>query len=62
MALKLKITLVRSLIGRPENQRAVVKALGLRKMHHSVELTDCPSVRGMVKKVEHLLSVEECEA
>ena len=45
---KLQITLVRSLIGRPENQRATVKTLGLRKIHQSVVRTTMPAIRGMV--------------
>lgn len=58
---KLKITLTRSLIGRPENQRATVKALGLRKMNSSVEQDDNAVIRGMVHKVEHLVTVEELQ-
>lgn len=56
---KLKITLTRSLIGRPENQRATVKALGLGKTNSSVEQDDTAVIRGMIRKVEHLLTVEE---
>lgn len=59
---KLKITLVRSLIGRPEDQRATVRALGLRKMHHSVMQDDSPAIRGMLHKVRHLVLVEKAEA
>lgn len=59
---KLKITLVRSLIGRPEDQRATVRALGLRKMHHSVTQDDSPAIRGMLHKVRHLVLVEKAEA
>jgi len=55
---KLKITLVRSPIGRPEDQRATVRALGLSKMHHSVVQPDNPAVRGMIRKVRHLVDVE----
>ncbi|MGL5270717.1 MAG: 50S ribosomal protein L30 [Selenomonadaceae bacterium] len=58
---KLKITLTRSLIGRPENQRATVKALGLRKLNSSVEQEDSATVRGMIHKVEHLVTVEELQ-
>ena len=58
---KLKITLTRSLIGRPENQRATVKALGLRKLNSSVEQEDTAVIRGMVHKVEHLVTVEELQ-
>lgn len=58
---KIKITLTRSLIGRPENQRATVKALGLRKLNSSVEQEDNAVIRGMVHKVEHLVTVEEIQ-
>lgn len=56
---KLQITLVRSLIGRPENQRTTVKTLGLRKINQSVVHTDNPAIRGMVNQVSHLVSVQE---
>lgn len=56
---KLKITLTRSLIGRNEQQRATVKALGLNKMQSSVVQEDTPVIRGMIKKVDFLLKVEE---
>ena len=56
---KLKITLTRSLIGRPDTQRATVKALGLRKLQSFVEQEDNAVIRGMVHKVEHLVTVEE---
>lgn len=62
MATKLKITLVRSLIGRPEVQRDTVKTLGLRKLNSSVIHNDTPDIRGKVKKVSHLVKVEEIEA
>ncbi|KYZ77719.1 50S ribosomal protein L30 [Anaerosporomusa subterranea] len=55
---KLKITLTRSLIGRPEDQRATVKALGLGKTNSSVVQEDTPAIKGMVRKVEHLVTVE----
>ncbi len=55
----LKITLVRSLIGRPETQRKVVRALGLGKTNSVVEKADNPQIRGMVNKVAHLIKVEE---
>ena len=58
---KLKITLKRSLIGRPEDQRATVKALGLGKVNHSVVQDDSAVIRGMIRKVEHLVSVEEVQ-
>ncbi|WP_297965210.1 50S ribosomal protein L30 [uncultured Anaerovibrio sp.] len=56
---KLKITLTRSLIGRPATQRATIKALGLKKLNSSVELQDSESLRGQIHKVEHLVTVEE---
>jgi large subunit ribosomal protein L30 len=55
----LKISLVRSVIGRPRKQREVVKGLGLRKMHSQVVRKDCPEIRGMVNKIPHLVRVEE---
>ena len=56
---KLKITLTRSLIGRPETQRKTIKAMGLKKLNSSVELPDNESIRGQLHKVEHLITVEE---
>jgi len=58
---KLKITLTRSLIGRPEDQRATVKALGLGKVNSTVIQDDTPAIKGMVRKVEHLVTVEEVQ-
>ncbi|MEG0918629.1 MAG: 50S ribosomal protein L30 [Anaerovoracaceae bacterium] len=55
----IKITLTKSLIGASPRQRKVVEALGLRKMHQSVELVDNAVTRGSVNKVPHLLTVEE---
>ena len=59
MAGKLKFTLTKSTIGASPKQKKVVEALGLRKMHHSVELEDTPATRGAVRKVSHLVTVEE---
>ncbi len=59
MANKLKITLTKSTIGANPKQKKVVQALGLKKMHHSVELDDTPATRGAVAKVTHLVTVEE---
>lgn len=56
---KLKVTLVRSLIGRPEVQRQVVRSLGLGKTNSVVEHHDTPQIRGMINKVAHLVKVEE---
>ena len=58
---KLKITLTRSLIGRPEDQRATVRALGLGKTNSSVVQDDSPAIRGMVRKVRHLVRVEDVQ-
>ncbi|WP_438497294.1 50S ribosomal protein L30 [Paenibacillus sp. IHBB 3054] len=58
---KLQITLVRSVIGRPETQRVTVKTLGLRKTNSSVVHNDTAAIRGMINKVSHLLSVTEIE-
>lgn len=55
----LKIKWVRSWIGCPEKQRAVVRGLGLRRLHHVVERPDTPAVRGMVKKIPHLVEIVE---
>lgn len=54
----IKVTLVRSVIGRLESHRATVKGLGLRRMHHTVEVEDTPAIRGMINKVNYLLKVE----
>ena len=59
MAKMIKITLTKSTIGASPKQRKVVEALGLKKMHHSVELSDTPQTRGAVAKVSHLVTVEE---
>jgi large subunit ribosomal protein L30 len=56
---QLKITWTKSYIGRPKDQRKVVQALGLRRLHHSVTHGDTPTIRGMVNKVSHLVTVEE---
>ena len=57
----LKITLVRSLIGRPQKQRKVVNGLGLRKLNSSVVREDTPAIRGMVAAVPHLVKAEEID-
>lgn len=56
---KVKITLVKSLIGRPEEQRATAKALGLGKTNSTIEQEVNPAVTGMIKKIAHLVKVEE---
>ena len=58
----LKITLRRSLINRPEKQRRVIAALGLRKINQTVTHDDTPSIRGMIHKTSHLIEVSELES
>lgn len=55
----LRITQVRSGIGLPRDQRATVRALGIKRMHDTVEQADTPVIRGMIFKVKHLVEVEE---
>lgn len=59
MAKKLEITLTRSTIGRPQDQKDTVKALGLRKLHQTVVKEDNPAIRGMINKVSHLVTIKE---
>ena len=54
-----RVTLVRSPIGYTKDQKKTVLALGLRRMHQTVEHTDNPALRGMIQKVIHLVQVEE---
>lgn len=56
---KLRVKQVKSVIDRPQRQKATVKALGLRKINQVVEHDDSPQIRGMIKKVEHLVTYEE---
>jgi len=58
MALKLKVTLVRSGINRPQDQKDTIRGLGLTRMNKTVELNDTPSIRGMIRKVAHLVKIE----
>ena len=55
---KIQIKLVRSPIGYEKSQRATLQALGLRKLHQTVEKDDTPAIRGMVNAVSHLVKVE----
>ena len=55
---KLKIRWDRSQIGHPQDQRRTIRALGLRRLHQTVEREDTPTIRGMLHKVRHLISVE----
>ncbi len=62
MMAQVKVTLTRSLIGYPKDQRATVKALGLTKIRSSVVKEDSPALRGMLHKVAHMVKVEEVQA
>ena len=55
----IKVTQIGSPIGRPKTQRATLVGLGLNKMHRTSELEDTPAIRGMIRKVAHLVKVEE---
>ena len=55
----IRVTLVRSPIGYTKDQRATARALGLRRMHQTVEHQDTPTLRGMIQKIVHLVRVEE---
>ncbi len=55
---KIKVTLVKSVIGTKQDHRATVRGLGLRKLNSSSELEDTPAVRGMIQKVQYLVKVE----
>ena len=61
MAKKLRITQIHSASRRKEIQGATVRALGIRKLNHTVVHNDTPQIRGMVNKVRHLVRVEEIE-
>ncbi len=54
-----RVTQIRSAIGFPKDQKATVKALGLRRLHQTVEHVDTPALRGMLKKIIHLIKIEE---
>lgn len=56
---QIRVTLIRSQIGRPDKHKAVLMGMGLNRVHKTVTLPDTPEVRGMVRKVEHLIRVEE---
>ena len=58
---KLRIRQVRSVVGAPEPQRRTVRALGLKRIRHTVEKQDDPGIRGMIARVRHLVDVEEIE-
>lgn len=55
---KIRITQIHSAIDRPEVQKRTIRALGIRRLYHTVEKADTPQIRGMIKRVEHLVKVE----
>ncbi|MDI3492025.1 MAG: large subunit ribosomal protein [Thauera sp.] len=55
---KIKVTLIKSVIGTKQSHRATVRGLGLRRLNHTVELADTPEVRGMINKVSYLVKCE----
>lgn len=59
MSGKIKVTLIRSMIGRPEKHRKVLRGMGLTKLNKTVELENTPAIRGMVHTVSHLVKAEE---
>ena len=58
-AKQIKVTLVKSPFGKLQSHRACVRGLGLRRMHHSVQVQDTPENRGMINKVSYMLRIEE---
>jgi len=56
---KLRITLVKSTIGKPKKHRDIVAGLGLKKLNKTVELADTPEIRGMIAKISHMLLIAQ---
>ncbi len=56
---KLRVTQIKSKIKSTKRQKRTLEALGIKRMHHTVELDDTPQIKGMIKKVEHLIKVEQ---
>lgn len=61
MAKLLKISLIKSMIGRPEKHRKILRSMRLTKINRKVEFKDSPSVRGMIRKIFHLVALEEVQ-
>lgn len=57
----IKVTLIRSVIGRPQNQRDIVKGLGLNRLHSSAIVPNNAAMRGAIRKINHLVDVQEAE-
>jgi len=58
---KIRIKQVKSAIDRPERQKRTLRALGIKKMHQVIEVEATPQIEGMVRKIQHLLTVEEVQ-
>jgi len=61
MAIKLKVTMIRSGINRPEPHKLALKGLGVTRLHKTVILDDTPAIRGVIRKVSHLVRVEPAD-
>lgn len=59
MAAKIKVTLRKSMIGRPEKHRKVLRGMGLTRINKTVQLENTPAIRGMIRKVSHMVEAEE---
>ena len=59
MSAKLRITLIKSTIGKPKKHKDIVAGLGLTKLNKTVELSDTPEIRGMIAKINHMLNIEQ---
>jgi large subunit ribosomal protein L30 len=59
MAKEIKVTLVRSMAGRPEKHRKILRALGLTRVNKTVKLYDTPQIMGAIRKVQHMLEVSQ---
>ncbi len=59
MAKEIKIKLIRSMVGRPEKHRKILRSLGLTRMHKTVTLYDTPQIMGAIRKVQHMVEVSQ---
>lgn len=59
MNAKLRVTLVKSIIGKPKKHRDIVAGLGLNKLNRTIELQDTPEIRGMIAKINHMLHIAQ---
>ena len=59
MSKEIKVTLVRSMVGRPEKHRKILRSLGLTRMHKTVTLYDTPQIMGAIRKVKHMVEVSQ---